>query len=188
MKIPENDITQHWHSFQRGLEEGFTFFFEKYYPSLCFFANRFVKNKEAAEDIVSEALMKVWEKRASIEEPKALKNYCYMAVRNACLRWLENKHHYNISSLPISESLYSEETVLHNIIKTEVVEELHAAIKQLPSKSSQVFAKLYIEGKSVAETAKELQLTVSTIKSHKRNGLFMLRNIITRVFQFLLIF
>lgn len=40
---------------------------------------------------------------------------------------------------------------------------------------------LYIEGKSVAETAKEMRLTISTIKSHKRNGLMLLRTMITRM-------
>lgn len=186
MELTNNDITQHWHSFQRGLEEGFTFFFEKYYPSLCFFANRFVKNKDAAEDIVSEALMKVWEKREKLDNPVGLKNYCYTIVRHDCVHWLKSRQRNNTTTPPEEQTLYSEETVLHNIIRAEVVEQLHTAIQQLPPKSSQVFSKLYIEGKSVAETAKELQLTVSTIKSHKRTGLALLRGMITRVLSFII--
>lgn len=156
-------------------------FFKKYYPSLCFFAQRFVKNREAAEDIVGEALMKVWEKREKLDNPAGLKNYCYTVVRHDCVHWLKSRQRSNATNSPDEQTLYSEETVLHNIIRAEVVEELHAAIQQLPPKSSQVFSKLYIEGKSVAETAKELQLTVSTIKSHKRNGLAILRAMITKV-------
>ncbi|MBX2925434.1 MAG: RNA polymerase sigma-70 factor [Chitinophagaceae bacterium] len=178
LNIADDDITQYWQSFQQGLEEGFTFFFKKYYPSLCFFANRFVKDKEMAEDIVSEALMKVWQKKNTIEAPLAFKNYCYTSVRHACLRWLENQQRH-AQQLPAE--LYTEETALQNIIRAETTEELHMAIQSLPPKSSTVFTKLYVEGKTVAEAAKELKLTVSTVKSHKRNGLALLRSMITRL-------
>lgn len=158
-------------------------FFKKYYPSLCFFANRFVTDKEAAEDIVGEALLKVWEKRDRLDNPVGLKNYCYTVVRHGCLHWLKSRQRG--ADIQSEEAHYSEETVLHNIIRTEVLEELHTAISRLPPKSCQVFSKLYIEGKSVAETARELRLTVSTIKSHKRTGLALLRSMITRVLLFI---
>lgn len=175
------NITQYWQSFQEGLEEGAVFFFEKYYSLLCYFANRFVRDKEAAADIVSEALIKVWEKRNTIETPLAFKNYCYTTVRHACLRRLEDQQRLqrNVQQLPAE--LYTEETALLNIIRSETTEELHIAIQRLPPKSSKVFTKLYVEGKSVAETAKELQVTISTVKSHKKNGLALLRNMIIRV-------
>ncbi|MFT3949157.1 MAG: RNA polymerase sigma-70 factor [Agriterribacter sp.] len=181
MDTSEDDIIQYWQSFQQGLEEGFTFFFKKYYPSLCFFANRFVKNREAAEDIVSEALMRVWEKRNTIETPPAFKNYCYTTVRHACLRRLENQQRLQRNAQQLPAELYTEETALQNIIRTETTAELHIAIQNLPPKSSRVFTKLYVEGKTVAEAAKALKLTVSTVKSHKRNGLALLRSMITRV-------
>ncbi|OJY92210.1 MAG: hypothetical protein BGP13_08590 [Sphingobacteriales bacterium 40-81] len=187
MKIPEKDITRHWHTFQQGLEEGFTYFFEKYYPSLCFFANRFVKNKEAAEDIVSEALMKVWEKKNTIETPLAFKNYCYTTVRHACLRWLENQQRLQRHAQQLPTELYTEETALQNIVRAETTEELYMAIQSLSPKSSRVFTKLYVEGKTVAETAKELEITISTVKSHKKNGLALLKNMITKAMLCLLI-
>lgn len=165
--------------FTHDTEQGFNCFVEQNYPSLCFFANRFVRDSSAAEDIVSVALMKVWEKREQLPTLISVKKYCYTVVRNACLLWLKERQRTNIAGELTPNSVYNEETILHNIIRTEVIAELHAAIHRLPAKSSEVFCKLYIEGKSVAETAKEMQLTVSTIKSHKRNGLMMLRTMIT---------
>jgi len=180
LRIINNDIALAWQSFQRGQEEGFTFFVKHYYAFLCFFANRFVKDKEAAEDIVSESLLKVWEKRNDLEHGAALKSYCYTAVRNACLRWLEVQQRgaeQERSWIQVEE--VTEACVLENIIQTEVIEELYTAIKKLPPQSSMVFTKLYIEGKTVAETAQEMKLAVSTIKSHKKNGITLLRSMIS---------
>ncbi|MBX3240452.1 MAG: RNA polymerase sigma-70 factor [Chitinophagaceae bacterium] len=181
MRVHKDDITQYWQWFQQGHQEGLSFFLDKYYPSLCYFANRFVKDREAAEDIVSESLVNIWKKKEAIASSLAFKNYCYTAVRHACLRWLENQQRLqqHIQNLP--SELYTEETALQNIIRTETIEELHAAIQSLPPKSSKVFTKLYVEGKSVAETAKELQVTISTVKSHKKTGLAFLRGMLTRV-------
>lgn len=167
-----------WPSFKGGQEDGFTYFFKKYYGSLCFFANRFVRDKEFAEDIVSDSLEKVWEKREKLDNPAGLKNYCYTVVYHSCLHWIKNQQRKGIS-VSLEKVTYSEETILSNIIRAEVVEELHTAIQRLPPKNREVFSKLYIEGKSVAETAKELNLTISTIKSHKKNGLALLRKMVS---------
>jgi len=52
---------------------------------------------------------------------------------------------------------------------------LHEAIYQLPPQCRTIFLKLYIEGKSIAETADELQLTASTIRNQKARGIKLLR-------------
>lgn len=155
-------------------------FFKNNFSKLRYFATRFVHDIAAAEDIVSESLLKVWEKRDDIECADALKNYAYTTVRNACLRWMDvQQRGAGKERSWIQAEAITEACILENIIQTEVIEELYAAIKKLPPQSSMVFTKLYIEGKTVAETAQEMKLTVSTIKSHKKNGIALLRGMIS---------
>ncbi|HRP56841.1 RNA polymerase sigma-70 factor [Agriterribacter sp.] len=180
MSLKEPNISNAWRLFQTGKEEGFACFFRNYYAPLCFFASRLVKDTTAAEDIVSDSLLKVWEKRHDLEHAPGLKNYCYTTVRHACLRWLD-VHQRNAGQKRdwVQAEEVTEACILENIIQTEVIEELYTAIKRLPPQSSMVFTKLYIEGKTVAETAQEMKLAVSTIKSHKKNGIALLRSMIS---------
>ncbi|HRN55055.1 MAG TPA: sigma-70 family RNA polymerase sigma factor [Agriterribacter sp.] len=155
-------------------------FFKNNFPGLCYFATRLIHDAAAAEDIVSESLLKVWEKRNDLEHADALKNYCYTTVRNACLRRMEiQQRNAGRERSRVQAEAMTEACVLENIIQTEVIEELYTAIKKLPPQSSMVFTKLYIEGKTVAETAQEMKLAVSTIKSHKKNGIALLRGMIS---------
>lgn len=160
-------------------EEDFIAFFKSYYQSLCFFANRFVRDTLTAEDIVGEVSIKVWEKRETLQHAAALKNYFYISIRRACLRFLDERNRKAIKAEDIPEEYNSQASVLENIIRAEVLQEVDAALLNLPPQCRKVFTKLYIEGKTTAEAAKELQLSVSTIKTQKERGLVILRKIIS---------
>ena len=61
------------------------------------------------------------------------------------------------------------------LLSAETITLLYKAIQQLPSQYQKVFTKLYIEGKSVFETAEEINFTISTIKNQKARGLKLLK-------------
>ena len=68
-----------------------------------------------------------------------------------------------------------EKDCTENIIRAETLRQVKEAMEQLPAQCKKVFYKLYIEGKTVAETANELHLTVSTIKNQKARGIKLLK-------------
>src|SRR5690606_35628679 len=45
---------------QAGEEPAFRTVFERFYPRLCVFANRFVHDPEASKDIVNDVFIKFW--------------------------------------------------------------------------------------------------------------------------------
>ena len=47
----------------KGEERAFETVFHKYYASLCFFANKFLKDNEAAKDIVQDVFVLLYEKK-----------------------------------------------------------------------------------------------------------------------------
>ena len=63
--------------------------FHKYYASLCYFANKFVRDNEAARDIVQEVFLRFWESKGKFENQSALKSFLYNCVQNAALNYLE---------------------------------------------------------------------------------------------------
>jgi RNA polymerase sigma-70 factor (family 1) len=158
----------------------FESFFKEYYSSLCFFANRFLNNPQQAEDIVTEVAIKVWEKRNSLKHATALKNYFYISVRNACLDYLrQEEKKKNTETELVRMNNVASHDILENIIYTETLRRVETALLNLPPQCRKVFTHLFIEGKTLAETALELQLSIHTIKNQRQRGLKILRSTLT---------
>ena len=64
---------------------------------------------------------------------------------------------------------------LHNLVHTEVIAEIHRAINQLPTQCRKVISLEFIEGLSNEEVAKELSLSIQTVKNHKVRALKILK-------------
>lgn len=164
-------------AFQRGEENAFDYFFRELFPSLCFFANRIVNNRCEAEDIASAAFIKIWNKHSQFDAAKNIRSYLYEIVRNDCFKHLQQQERratmqHDIAYLTKIEKYDSCET---DIIRAEVFGELHKSLNSLPTECRKVFKMLYIEGKKVAEIAKELKISPSTVKSQKARGLALLK-------------
>lgn len=164
--------------FRQGDEEGFNYFFTAYYKPLYFFAFSYIKDEDAAEDIVSESFIKLWDRRKKIkiEVEAQLKSYLYKVVSNACLKELRRRttDHGRQKEIVLLSDKFDKDC-FENMIRAETIHLLHKAIEQLPAQCRTVFRKLYVEGKSVADAAGEMGLTVSTIKNQKARGIKLLK-------------
>jgi len=164
-------------SFQRGEEKGFDFFFRDLFPALCFFANRILDNRCEAEDIVSTAFIKIWQKHQQFDNTKNIRSYLYQIVRNDCLKFHQQQKR---SAITTKEIRYLSTRDLENnyeadIIRAEFLAEIYKAINTLPTECRKIFKMLYIQGKSIKEISDELKITASTIRTQKARGLAVLR-------------
>jgi len=162
--------------FKNGHEEGFNYFFRLYYKAVYFFACKYVKDSDVAEDIVENSFIKLWEKREQMESEAGLRGYLYKTVYHGCLRWIENEGRKEKVYRVYKVSMDVEETGhLENMIKAETLRRVKEAMEELPSECRKVFMKLFVEGKSVVEAAAELNVAVSTVKNQKARGIKLLR-------------
>jgi RNA polymerase sigma-70 factor (family 1) len=165
-------------------EKYFTSFYKEHYSSLCFFANRYISNLKEAEDIVGEVAIKIWGKRDSLKHTAALKNYFYISVRNACLDYLRQEDKKKLTETELVRmNNFASRDILENIIYTETLRRVEKALLNLPPQCRKVFTHLFIEGKTLAETALELQLSIHTIKNQRQRGLKILRSTLTMLFM-----
>jgi RNA polymerase sigma-70 factor (ECF subfamily) len=157
-------------------EDNIIHFYRKYYSSFCFFANRYLKDPSLVEEIVGDVVIKLWINKDNLRNIRSLKNYFYTCIRNACLDRIrkqanQSKKEEEWHLTPVD----GQKTILENIIYTETLRELEEAIESLPPQCRKVIIKLYIEGKSLADTAKEMRLSIFTIKSQRQRGIKLLR-------------
>lgn len=185
LKRKSINVEQYINSFRNGEEGGFNYFFKLYYKALCFFANRYVQDMPAAEDIAEEGIIKLWEQREKINDESHLRNWLYKAVYHGCLKSLRSARNDALRQAQGDNEVASpgrarnddlyESSFEESMIKAETIRQLKEAMEQLPTECRKVFYKLYIEGKTVKETAEELQLTISTIHNQKARGIKLLR-------------
>lgn len=149
-------------------------FFKQYYRILCHYAWQYLKDVEASKDLVQDVFVAFHQSRVILElenNETYLKNYLFLAVRNACFNALKKK---KVEKKYWEEKDFEEEsehTIELNIIRSEVLGAVYAAIETLPESCQMIFKKTYIEGFSNAEVAIELNLSINTIKTQKQRGI-----------------
>ena len=167
-------------AFRNGESKGFDYFFNTYYKAVYLFAFKYVKECVVAEDIIDNSFIKLWDKRLQMESEIGLRSYLYKTVYHGCLRWLEDQKRknkvyktYNLSFVAV------EDGHIENMIKAETLRFVKEGIEKLPTECRKVFIKLFVEGKSVSETAFELNVAASTVKNQKARGIKLLRTRLT---------
>ncbi len=163
-------------AFQQGEEKAFDFFFRKYYPALCFFAQRYINDTELARDLVQECFIKLWEKHNTIKNPGAIKSFLYTSVRNQCIDHLRRQKTAAARMAGNFEIPKQwEDTEINEVVYVETLRNVHEAIYQLPTRMQEVFKRYYLEHKKLEEIAAELNITARTARNHKDRALIFLR-------------
>lgn len=155
--------------------------FKAYYSRLCYFSFQFVRDKVNAEDIVQEAFFKYWNHKDELSlytNETAVKNFLYSTVRNASLNSI--RHDKVVSNyLELQDPAPIEEfNIIHSIIRSEVLAELHMALDTLPESCQRISKMGYLSGMKNSEIAEKLGISVNTVKTQKKRGLQLLRLIL----------
>jgi RNA polymerase sigma-70 factor (ECF subfamily) len=162
--------------FQSGSEQAFDQVFTCYYPLLCVYANRILRQPEIGQDLAQESLITVWNRRTDFDSFSKIKAFLYTCVRNACFKQLEKekvKNKYE-SSLGSNEPM-DDQSVLKDIIHAEVISRIFAQVDTLPEQCRKVIYMTFKEDKKPKEISDELGITISTVNSQKMRGLNLLR-------------
>ncbi|GAA4798539.1 RNA polymerase sigma-70 factor [Olivibacter ginsenosidimutans] len=151
--------------------------FNTYYVRLCDFASRILDDDEAAQDIVQDVFVTVWEQQDDLpKEDLALRSFLYSSVKFACynkLRHLKVVNKFEERFLRAEEPKNQE--IMEQIIHAEVMYHIYKAIEELPKGCALIFKKGYLEGLKNAEIAQELNLSINTVKSQKQRALSLLK-------------
>ncbi len=151
--------------------------FKEYYARLCYFAFQFVNDKAVAEDLVQDAFVSYWDRKKSVSDhPQVIKDFLYQSVKNAALNFLKRQKVQERYFFLRDDETFEREKVLETMIQAEAMANLHQAISQLPESCRNIFLLAYFQGLSNPEIAKELNISVNTVRCHKYNGLKALRS------------
>ena len=137
-----------------------------------------------ADELVQMALLKVWEKARTYNSQKAsVSTWVYTLARNCHIDLLRRNGRYTTDIDPEylwQDSACESADPFLDIQQKRMEKSISDAFKQLPCEQSQVLTKVYLEGKTHQESAKELALPLGTIKSRIRLALKKLQIVVRR--------
>lgn len=164
--------------------KSFNLLFNEYYQGFIRFAQSYVRERETAQDIVSEAFALFWENRSNLSPDMKPQSYILTIVKNKCLNHLQhlqvrqrtenmlNEHESWRLSLSINtlqacdpEFLFSE----------EIKQIIDQTLRHLPQKTREIFVLNRFEGLSYHEIAEKMNLCTKAIEYHISKALSELR-------------
>ncbi len=162
--------------------------FKQYYRPLCFFADKILQDKVAAEDTVENVFIKLWEKNPDFNSYKNLKAALYISVKNACLNQIRQRRKDRSKKEALSYVLEreSEDFILNEIVRAELLDEVYKELRKLPPECRKVMQLHFLVGQDYKTIAADLGITVSTVKNHKAYGTKILKRRFGRNFMLLL--
>lgn len=163
---------------EHGLSKSqFETLFRTEYKGMLLFAIHYVKEEEAAKEIVQEAFINLWEKRDSINPEREVKSYLSASVRNRSLNYLRDNKRFNGTLLSLGGLLPMPSAEEDNTIEfRELSGQIHRAIEELPEKCREVFRLNRFEQMKYQQIADHLKISVKTVETQMSKALSHLRS------------
>lgn len=166
---------------QQRIREGdvkaFEKLFREYYAPLCHYAARFVKDIDAAEEIVQDFFYNYWKNRETMTIRISVKSYLYRSVHNNALKYLEQlavRKRY-AETIQSSSSEMELSSLSEELDARELGRIIDSALMELPDRSRQIFRMSRFDGMKYQEIADKLSISVKTVESNMGKALHILR-------------
>lgn len=147
-------------------EQAFADLFRLLYDRLLRFCVQYVQSPEAAEEIVSDVFVKIWNRRAELMQVENLEVYLFVAVKNHSLNYLEQYSTLRIT--PIDNGLAELSTSLDpekEMEWKEMLLKLDIEVNRLPDQCRKVFRLIREEGFKYRDVAAILNISPRTVET-----------------------
>lgn len=172
---------------KRGDIGAFKELFDSYFPILCCFAERFIKEKDICEDIAQEALLKYWENRNNFDNFYKVKGYLYTVTKNMSLNVIKKKSRSSDLSDEDEAIIVLESDINDSIIEHEVMLMVRKAVSDLPNRMREII-NLSMIGAQNKDIAQTLGIAEGTVHSLKKQAYKKLKHVLGKNFFYILLF
>jgi RNA polymerase sigma-70 factor (ECF subfamily) len=151
-------------------EKGFNLFYMDLYPPLCTYVNGYLKDMEQAKDVVQEAFVTLWENRGNFKSYPEAKAYIYKICTTSPIDILRKRKKMSAEEVEVVDDSFEEQLMVN-----ELSHLLLKFIESLPTETRKVLL-LTLDGKSYKEVAKELKISVNTVRNQRIRAVKHLRD------------
>lgn len=164
-----------------GDEKAFSELFRYFYDRLLHFSIQYVYTREAAEEIVSDVFVKIWNRRDELEKIANLEVYLFVAVKNHSLNYLEQYSSLRITPLnddtghsQLTNSVDPERAMEWK----EILFKMDQEVGRLPDQCRRVFKLIKEEGFKYKDVAEILNISPRTVETQLFRAMKRLNEVI----------
>ena len=161
-------------------QSAFSFLYEQTYKSKYYLALQYMKNKEAAEDVLQDAYLKAFSKLGTLKQPEAFEGWLGMIVANTAKNMLVKKNPLLFSEMAVDqegeEYVYDvEDEDPENqpelaYTREETKELVHVLLDGLSEEQRMAILMFHLENASISEIAQAMECSENTVKSRLNYG------------------
>jgi len=162
---------------KRGDEQAFELLYRKYFRRLCAFANKYLNNYEATQEVVQDVFFTIWEKRENLDSDKPILSFLFQSTKNKSLHILEHskveEKYQEVIKYAYSQGEFFD--AADSLLAKELEAKFGEIIESLPEQCRKVFLLSRQEGKKYREIAEELNISEKTVETHMNRALKVFR-------------
>lgn len=166
-------------------KEAFTALYKKYWRQVYNFSRLYLTGKDAAEEVVQEVFIKIWESRDFMRQEDNFKGLLFIITRNLIFnqhRKSLNEDFYKMTVISAMENSYDIEEEIEAKNLSDYIDLL---INELPPRRREIFNLSRKENKSYKEIAELLHISEKTVENQISEALKYLRKNISMLALFL---
>ena len=159
-----------------GDEDAFCELYAAYKNRLIYFAMRFLKSREYAEDVFQDAFTVVWQSRRVIDPDASFSSYLYTIIRNRLLNQLRDAaNEEKLKESILSQALDYTDDTKREVMLNDLKFIISRALEQLTPRQREIFEMSREAQLSHKEIAGELGISVNTVQEHISSSLKIIR-------------
>lgn len=149
---------------------------EAYYVELCEYVLRLVGSAEAAQDLVQDLFLRLWDTRGPRDGERLTRAYLYTSARNAALKYLRHRRVVEAWIERASrEEVPTAESPSDLYLRRELEDAVERAIGELPTRCREIFLLRRRDQLSYQEIAAKAGVSLGTVKCHMWRAMVLLR-------------
>lgn len=164
-----------------GDENAFCELYAAYKNRLLYFAMKFVKSRDFAEDIFQDAFTIIWQSRRFISPDASFSSYLYTIMRNRILNQIRDADKEStLKEQILSQAVDYTDDTRENILANDLRVIINKALQKLTPRQREIFEMSRETQMSHKEIANALGISVNTVQEHISVSLRIIRTFLSK--------
>lgn len=154
----------------------FEIMFRQHYRFLCLVAFRIVRDQDAAEDIVQDFFLNLWQRRTEISTINSFQGYATRAVKNGSISFLRKQQTLSdeqLSAIPDDANPLEDKEIF--VSGESITSKVMEVIELLPAERKKIFLSHVIDRLSYAQIAEKNNISLNTVKTQMKRAYAFVR-------------
>ncbi|WP_299551555.1 RNA polymerase sigma-70 factor [Seonamhaeicola sp.] len=160
---------------KKGNLEAYDYLVDSYYHELCVYAGSLARDKYAAEDIVQNVFLRLWEQKAKLSSKFSIKSFLYRSVYNEFI----NQYRKKVTLTEVENEYNRRLNAIVTIENTSEIADLIALVKEeiqhLPPRCKEMFLLSKQEGLTNTEIAQYLKVSTKAVERQMTRAFSIIR-------------